>query len=95
MSFDDFLQDQKTRDAVVWNIAVIGEASKRIPKTLRQKYKDLPWTDMAKMRDKISHAYFGIRYEIVWNVIRGRLHEIKPMLQTMLTDLQEDSLFEK
>lgn len=42
MSFADFLQDQKTRDAVVWNIALIGEASKRIPKSLRQKYKDLP-----------------------------------------------------
>lgn len=40
----------------------------------------IPWTDMARMRDKVSHAYFGIRYEIVWNVINERLPKIKPIL---------------
>jgi len=95
ISFEEFVKDWKTIDAVIWNIAVIGEASKRTSKPLRQKYKALPWADMAKMRDKISHAYFGINHEIVWNVIKERLPTIKPTLQIMLEELAVDSLFKE
>ena len=93
ITFEDFVKDQKTIDAVVWNVTVMGEASKRISRPLRQRYKDLPWADMAKMRDKISHAYFGINHEIVWNVIKERLPKIKPAFQIMLQDLAGDRLF--
>ncbi len=77
MTFDVFLSDKKTRGAVVREIEVIGEAAKNIPKAIRDKHKELPWQDMARMRDKISHVYFGINYEIVWKVVKERLPEIR------------------
>lgn len=91
MNFEDFLRDERTKSAVVWKISVIGEATKHLPRHLRQKYNHIPWNDMTKMRDKVSHAYFGIRYEIVWNVIKERLPNIKQMIQTMFTDLHSGS----
>lgn len=48
---------------------------------IRKKYKELPWSDMAKMRDKIIHAYFGINYKIVWKAIKERFPEIRPIIQ--------------
>ena len=89
MDFDEFFGDDKTRSAAVRKLEIIGEASKNIPKRIREKYKELPWNDMAKMRDKITHDYFGINYKIVWNVIKERLPEIKPVIHKILEELEE------
>ncbi len=89
MSFDEFMKDEKTKSAVIREIEVIGEATKNIPSTIRQKYKEIPWTDMAKMRDKIIHFYFGIYYEIVWKTIKERLPEIKHKIRTVLKNDKE------
>jgi len=95
MDFDRFNADDKTKSAVVWKIGVIGEATKNVPTSIRNKYKDLPWNQMAKMRDKVSHFYFGIRYDIVWKVIKESLPLIKPLLEKLLNELikeQEDQI---
>ncbi len=89
MDFDEFFRDDKTRSAVVRKLEIIGEASKNVPKRIREKYKELPWSDMARMRDKITHDYFGINYKIVWNVIKERLPEIKPVIHKILEELEE------
>ena len=89
MDFNEFNGDEKTRSAVVWKIGVIGEATKNIPKNIRDRYKELPWKEMARMRDKISHFYFGVDYKIVWEVIRKRLPEIKPIIQKILKEMEE------
>ena len=57
MDFDEFVRDDKTASAVIRKLEIIGEASKNIPKRIREKYKELPWSDMARMRDKITHGY--------------------------------------
>jgi uncharacterized protein with HEPN domain len=88
MSFDTFHADKKTRSAVVWKLEVIGEASKNVPASIRSKYKELPWKDMAGMRDKISHFYFGIDYQIVWEVVRRKLPIVKPVVKKMLKELK-------
>ena len=54
MNFMDFCRDEKTKSAVVWKIEVVGEATKNIPQHVRSKYKEVPWKDMAKIRDKIA-----------------------------------------
>jgi uncharacterized protein with HEPN domain len=90
INFDNFRADKKTLSAVVWKLEVIGEATKNIPASVRSKYKDLPWKDMAGMRDKISHLYFGIDYKIVWEVIRKKLPILKPAIQKMIDDLKAD-----
>lgn len=88
MDFKEFLEDDKTKSAVVRKLEIISEAAKNIPASIRQKNKELPWSDMAKMRDKITHFYFGIDYEIVWEVIKRRLPEIKPIIQGILREIE-------
>lgn len=88
MDFDQFFTDEKTKNAVVKRIEIIGEATKNIPKNIRDKYPDLPWKQMARMRDKLSHEYFGIRYDIVWKVVKKRLPEIKLHIKRILKDIE-------
>ena len=89
MKRKDFLADEKTRSAVAFKIENIGEASKNIPKEIKVKYKDLPWTEMARMRDKITHFYFGINYKVVWLVVKKELPAIEPAIMKILSDLKE------
>lgn len=88
MNFQEFANDEKTSSAVVRKLEIVGEATKNVPKEIRQKYKELPWTDMARMRDKITHSYFAIDYEVVWKTIKERLSEIKPKIDNILRDLE-------
>jgi len=87
MQFDDFVKDKKTINAVVRSLEVIGEATKRIPDSFREKYPKIPWKRMAGMRDKLIHEYFGIDLEIVWEVINSDLPPIKPLIQKVLEDI--------
>lgn len=87
MDFEEFVADDKTVSAVIRKLEIIGEASKNIPRSVQQKY-ELPWQDMAKTRDKVSHAYFGVDYEIVWKVIKEKLHEIKPIINQILEEIK-------
>lgn len=89
MSFKEFMKDEKTKSAVVREIEVIGEAVKNLPLAIRKKYKDIPWKQMAKTRDKIIHFYFGVDYEIVWRVVKERLPKIKLLLEKMLNEMKE------
>lgn len=91
LEYSDFFTDEKTRSAVVWKILVVGEATKNIPKEIRDKYKELPWKYMAKIRDKIAHFYFGVDYEIVWSVAKEKLPGIKPVIEKILSDLKHKS----
>jgi uncharacterized protein with HEPN domain len=91
MNFDEFLVDDKTSSAVVRKLEIIGEATKNIPKSITQEYEEIPWKEMARMRDKIIHFYFGGDYEIVWNVIRERLPQIKPTIRQILEDMKKDA----
>ncbi|HNS31522.1 MAG TPA: DUF86 domain-containing protein [bacterium] len=90
MSFEEFCGNEKTKSAVVWQIQVIGEAAKNLPEAIREKYKEVPWKYMARIRDKIAHFYFGIDYEIVWNVIIKNLPEIKPLIEKILREMKAD-----
>jgi uncharacterized protein with HEPN domain len=71
MNFGEFMEDEKTKSAVVRELEVMGEAVKNIPVSIRERYKDIPWNQIAKTRDKIIHFYFGVDYEIVWEVIKS------------------------
>ena len=73
LDFQHFKWDYKTVDAVIRNFEVIGEASKNLPDTVKSKYQHVPWQEMYRLRNRISHEYFGIDYEIVWHIIKGYL----------------------
>ena len=87
----EFLSDEKTRSAVAFKVENIGEAAKNIPAEIRKKYKQLPWSDMAKMRDKITHFYFGINFKTVWKVVKEDIPVIEPVIEIILKDLKQQS----
>lgn len=73
LDFQHFKWDYKTVDAVVRNFEIIGEASKNLPDTIKDKYPHIPWEEMYRLRNRISHEYFGIDYEIIWNIATQQL----------------------
>jgi len=77
MSFGDFIRDEKTIDAVLRNLEIIGEAAKNAPEEIRQKYSQIPWKEIAGMRDRLIHAYFGVDLEIVWQTIVSDLPKLE------------------
>jgi len=84
LSFYQFKKDYKTVDAVIRNFEIIGEASKNLPEEVKAKYPQLPWPEMYLLRNKISHEYFGIDYEIVWEVAMNELPENLKMVEFIL-----------
>ena len=68
LDFQQFKWDYKTVDAVVRNFEIIGEASKNVPATIKERYSNIPWDEMYRLRNRISHEYFGIDYEILWDI---------------------------
>jgi len=89
MGFEEFKRDRKTVNAVVRSIEVIGEASKRIPRGLKAKYKGVPWREMAGMRDKLIHEYFGVDVEILWKTAKDDIPPLKNVVQDMMKSLEK------
>ena len=89
MSFEEFKVDRKTISAVVRSIEGIGQASKRIPRSLKAKHKEVPWHEMAGMRDKLIHEYFGVDVEILWKTAKDNIPPLKQLVQNMLKSLEK------
>lgn len=90
IDFEAFVADDKTASAVVRKLEIIGEATKSVPETIRQKYPQGPWRQMAGMRDRIIHAYFDINYTILWEVVTELIPPLQPIIAQILTDLEEE-----
>ena len=76
MSFEEFLEDRKTRDAVVWQICVVGEAANRIDSSIQQQAPETDWRRMTDMRNLLIHEFHNIDYDIVWRTVQGRLRPL-------------------
>ena len=83
-TFADFKKDYRTVDAVIRNFEVIGEASKNLPKEIKGKYKEVPWEEMYLLRNKVSHEYFGVDYDIIWDVATNYLPQNKLQIDKIL-----------
>ena len=89
MEYEIFIDDDKTVYAAIRAIEVIGEAVKNIPDDVKKKYPEIPWRDMAGMRNKLIHAYFGVEIKRVWKTIKFEIPPLKPIFEKMLKDLEE------
>ena len=86
MSYSDFVADKKTVNAVIRSLEVIGEATKKLPVSLRDNYADVPWKQMAGMRDKLIHEYFGIDIQMVWQVIEKHIPDVLASIKEITID---------
>ena len=87
LNYQDFLQKIETQDAVVRNLEIIGEAVKNISLNLKEKYKDIQWREIAGMRDKIIHFYFGVNWDIVWQTVKDKLPQLKEKAENIFGEM--------
>jgi len=81
-----FIADEKTNFAVVRALEIIGEASKKIPPRIRQRYPDVPWREMSGMRDKLAHEYFGVDLRRAHETVRRDIPALKGLIQHVLEE---------
>lgn len=74
--YDSFLQDTKTQDAVIRNLEVLGEASKKLSEEFRTSHARVPWKNMAGARDRLIHHYFGVNLDVVWQIASVELPKV-------------------
>ncbi|HDP35014.1 MAG TPA: DUF86 domain-containing protein [Candidatus Hydrogenedentes bacterium] len=84
MDFDAFIRDNKTKSAVIAQLAMMGEAAKMIPQSVRTAHPDVSWKNMSGMRDRLIHGYFRVDYELVWHTITVVLPIEKRVIERML-----------
>lgn len=89
VSYEDFLNNREKQFAVERGIERIGEAVKNIPDEIRQQYSDIPWKQIAGMRDKIAHRYWQIDSEMVWQVTQRDIPVLKGYITMILTQVYE------
>ena len=88
--WDEFKGSILVQDAVLRRITIIGEATKSIPGNVRSRYPDVPWKDIAGMRDKLVHDYLGVILERVWEVCIEDLPSLEERLKVILSELEEE-----
>ena len=90
VDYDHFAADFMINFVVVRALEIIGEATKRLPMSFRDRYPNIPWKKMAGMRDRIIHGYDNVNLEIVWQVVQKDIPQVKPQLLQILSDYEAD-----
>lgn len=86
LTFEEFIADEKTYDAVLRNLQLLGEAAKQIPEELRERFFSIEWRKIAGLRDIVAHAYFQIKDEIIWDVVTNKLERSQQQVQLVIEE---------
>jgi uncharacterized protein with HEPN domain len=87
MSYQEFLQDSRTQDAVVRNLEVLGEAARRIPPDIQERYPEIPWAQLVGLRNRLIHGYFLVDYGIVWEIVQDELPQLRRELEQIMQEV--------
>lgn len=90
IDFEQFLADDRTFDAVIRNLQIIGEAVKNIPHDLRDAHPEVEWRKIAGLRDILAHTYFQIENEIIWDIIQNKIPSLQQQINQLLGDRTRD-----
>ncbi len=86
MTLEDFVVDERTYDAVVRNLQIIGEAVKQIPPEVREQYPSVEWRKIAGLRDVLAHAYFSLENETLWDIVQNKVPELLEQMQRIVQE---------
>ena len=86
MTYKEFAQSKITIDAVIRNLEVIGEAARKLPPEIKSRASIIEWRKIVAMRNILSHEYFGVNTQIVWDVIQNKIEQIGKVCQKLLED---------
>jgi uncharacterized protein with HEPN domain len=84
IDFEKFSKDEKTIDAVIRNLEIIGEAVNNLPEEIKSQNPEIPWKEAVGMRNKVAHEYFGVDDEILWKTVTEDLPIFKEQIQKIL-----------
>ena len=87
---ENFMSTPMIQDATVRNLEIIGEAVKHVSKSFCKAHPDVPWKQMAGMRDVLIHGYMGVDLDTVWDVVANRLEELETQLEKLISDEKSD-----
>jgi uncharacterized protein with HEPN domain len=88
VDFEGFASNDEKVLAVIQTLQIIGEAARRIPKSVRTRYPTIPWREVIGMRDKLVHDYFGVNLKRVWQTVQDDLPSLRATVEQMLADLE-------
>lgn len=83
-TFEEFTENQMLMDAVIRNLEVIGEATKMIPDKVKQKYPEIEWRKIGDLRNILIHGYFGIDYDILWDIVQNKIPDLAIKIEKVL-----------
>jgi uncharacterized protein with HEPN domain len=89
--FEDILEDRMRIDAIVRNFEIIGEASGKIPQEVRDRYPFVEWKKISNFRNVLAHEYFGIKYKLMWDIIKNKLPELEKQIKLIIEQEKSSS----
>lgn len=89
MDLNSFQQDDRTIDAVVRNLEIIGEAANRLSESFKLQYAEIPWRKIVGLRNRIVHEYFGVDVDIVWSILQSDLPALRPAFEKIREELSD------
>jgi hypothetical protein len=92
VTYDQFIADEKTRDAVLRNLEIIGEAVKNIPDSIKERFTEIAWKSITGMRNKLIHEYFGVSFSVVWETIKSDLPILKEKMKSLYDTVEKEEL---